>query len=806
MTREGFRELCENRIVFLDGATGTNLMKAGLTGGVCPEDWIRKNPEVIVRLQEEYVVAGTDILYAPTFTANRTKLSEYGLEKELIEINREMVRLSRKAAGGKALVAGDLTMTGVSLKPLGDCEFETLVDIYKEQVDAILQEGVDLFVIETMMSLAESRAALIAIREICDLPVMVTLTYNDDGRSLYGTPPDAAVVTLQSLGADAVGLNCSTGPSDMVPLVEKMRRVSRVPIIAKPNAGLPELINGESVYQMGPEDFAAEMELLADAGASILGGCCGTTPGHIKSLHDRLFQHEVKRPAPEVKRVIASERGVQEIDPDGAFIIVGERINPTGKKALAAELREGKMDIVKNFAREQEEKGASILDVNMGTSGIDEKETMLRAIEEVTFTVDLPLSIDTSYPEVMEAALRQYPGRALMNSISAEEPKMRTMLRIAKKYGAMFILLPLSESGLPKSMEEKHANIDKILEAAREEGLSEDDVIVDLLVATAGAEPDAAQKCFATLDHCRQRGLPTICGLSNISFGLPQRPFVNTAFLSVAISRGLTMAIANPSQDLLIYTALATDMLMQRPGASDRYIALPEADLSGGAGTKKKSTTSDKPSDEDMDPLFKCVVRGDSDNIKNETQVKLDAGKTPKMILDEFLIPGINEVGRLYDEKLYFLPQLIAGAGAMEAAVSVLEPLMEEAGSEKKETVVIATVEGDIHDIGKNLVALMLKNYGYNVIDLGKDVPAEVIVDTALAENASVIGLSALMTTTMVHMKTVVELAKEKGCKARIVVGGACITQEYSDEIGADGYSEDASECVKLVQKLLNIE
>ena len=807
MTREDLYQLLEQGPVFLDGATGTNLMKAGLPMGSCPEDWIRKNPKPMLQLQQAYVQAGTQILYAPTFTANRIKLAEYGLEEELEEINRAMVAISRQAAGDKAFVAGDLTMTGQQLAPLGELDFEELVEVYKEQVGAILKEGVDLFVVETMMSLQESRAAVLAIKESCDLPVMVSLSYNEDGRTLYGTPPDTAMIVLQSLGADVVGLNCSTGPLDMIPLIEKMRTYATVPILAKPNAGLPELIDENTVYRMTPEEFASDMEQLIEAGAAVVGGCCGTTPEHIRALVQKVQGKTVLPPDPKVKRVVTSERANVAIDPNGRFLVIGERINPTGKKKLQEELRAGRLDMVIDFARSQEENGAAILDVNMGTNGIDEKEMMLRAIEEVTYTVDRPLCIDTSYPEVMEAALRRYPGRALINSISGEEERMEQMIPIAKKYGAMFIVLPLSNAGLPKSIEEKHANLDRILQAVQAAGMGLDRCVVDLLVATVGADPGAALSCFATIDYCRSMGLPTACGLSNISFGLPQRAFVNTAFLNMAITKGLTMAIANPSQEMLMYTALAADMLLNKEGATEGYLSTVPAGkvtITSGKGVGTGAPASSEK--EVMHPVMECVVKGQKDKIRSVIQKSLAEGESPKELLDNQLIGGINLVGKYYDEKKYFLPQLIAGANAMEEGVAELEPLLASADAQQKETVVIATVEGDIHDIGKNLVALMLRNYGYNVIDLGKDVSADKIVDTALEQQASVIGLSALMTTTMTEMKKVVELCREKNCDSKVVIGGACITQSYADEIAADGYSKDAADCVKLVEKLLAAE
>ena len=429
---------------------------------------------------------------------------------------------------------------------------------------------------------------------------------------------------------------------------------------------------------------------------------------------------------------------------------------------------------------------------------------MLDAIYEVISTVDLPLSIDTSYVDVMEAALRIYPGRALINSISCEAEKMKELLPIAKKYGAMFVLLPLSQAGLPKDLDEKKEHITHVLEAARAIGLQDNDAVVDVLVATVGANPSAALECFETISYCKDTlHLPTICGLSNISFGMPQRIFVNTAFLNVALSKGLTMAIANPSQELLMYTALATDLLLGKEGASERYLGTVPTTTMKMVGSKDVKVDS-QTKEEAHHPIVDCVVKGDKESIIREVKKEVEAGEKPSAVIEKYLIPGINQVGEYYDNKKYFLPQLIAGANAMKEAMEYLEPLLlADKKDEAKATVVIATVEGDIHDIGKNLVVLMLKNYGYRVFDMGKDVPAESIVNKAIEENAQIIGLSALMTTTMMRMKDVVDLAKEKGCQAKIIIGGACITESFAEEIGADGYSKDASECVKLIDSLI---
>ena len=811
MTRAEFRKLLETRTVFIDGATGTELQKRGMKAGVCPEKWIIDNPWAIQEVQKAYYEAGSDIVLAPTFTGTRIKLDEYGLADDLVNINRQLVRLTREIAPEGKLVAADISMTGKQLYPLGDLMFEKLVDCYKEQVAAILQEGVDLFVVETMMSLQECRAAVLAIKESCDLPIIVSLTYNPDGKTLYGTSPETAIIVLQSMGVDCVGMNCSTGPDAMLELVQQMTPVATVPIMVKPNAGLPELENGKTVYKMTPQEFADASEKLYEAGATLFGGCCGSTPDHIRELVNRLKDKPAHKIEGKPLRVVTSERMNTWIDLDGPFMVIGERINPTGKKKFQETLKNGSLSMVVDFAREQEERGANILDVNMGMNGIDEKQMMLDSIYEVTSAVDLPLCIDTSHVDVMEAALRIYPGRALINSISAEEEKMEPMLKLAKKYGAMFITLPLSGAGLPKDIEEKKQHIATVLNKAVELGLKKEDAVVDVLVQTVGAEGTAGLQCFETIEYCKyELGLPTVCGLSNISFGMPNRQFVNTTYLTIAVSKGLTMAIANPNQEMLMYCAAAADTLMNKAGALEKYSALPVVEakastapaggspVSGQAGGLTVSNACDG-----VGPIAECVIKGKKEQIVPEIQKALDEGMDPQVIIEEHLIKGINVVGELYDKKKYFLPQLIAGANAMELGMKHIEPLLASSDGEAKATIVIATVEGDIHDIGKNLVALMLKNYGFNVIDLGKDVPAETIIDKAVEVKADIIGLSALMTTTMMRMDDVVKLAKDKGCKAQIIIGGACINESFKDEINADGYSADAAEAVKLVQRLL---
>ena len=838
MTREEFITLSKDHILYLDGATGSNLVKAGMPSGVCPEQWILEHQDVMLQLQKDYVQAGTNILYAPTFTANRVKLAEYHLEKNMTSMIRDLVAISKKAAestpGHPVYVAGDLTMTGEQLKPMGKMDLETLIDIYKEQILCLVDAGADLLVVETMMSLAETRAALIAAKEVCDLPVIATLTFEADGRTLFGTDAKTAAIVLESLGASAIGANCSTGPAQMESIISEMVSHTRIPVIAKPNAGLPFLDeNGTTCYNMEAEEFAEEMEVLVNAGATILGGCCGTTPEFIRQIHER-FGTDAKVAAsrrPDGIRYLTSERITHSFGLDDGFFVVGERINPTGKKALQAQLREGSFEKVIQFAEEQEACGAKVLDINMGMSGIDEKASMLRALEEVSGVTNLPLSLDSSYVEVLEAALRNYPGRALVNSVSLETEKFEKLLPIVAKYGAMFILLPLSDAGLPKDIEEKKEIIHKIYDRALSLGMCKEDIVVDGLVATVGANPKAALETLETIRYCKENGFATICGLSNISFAMPERSFVNTAFLTLAIQAGLTMAIANPSQELVMSCALAADLLLNKEEAALRYIEYAggvrerreekEAELAkklallenqgttaktGNAGNAAKEATADNgPQINEMqDKLKTAVLKGNRNGIVKITKEALESGEKPAELLNQVLLPAINQVGEFFDQGKYFLPQLIASAEAMKNSIEVLEPLLQTGGTgEEMPVVVIATVEGDIHDIGKNLVALMLKNHGFHVIDLGKDVPQAKILESAKEHHAEFIALSALMTTTMQRMREIVAAAKEEGITAKIIIGGAVITQEYADEIGADGYSKDAADAVKLAKSLM---
>jgi 5-methyltetrahydrofolate--homocysteine methyltransferase len=816
MNRKEFRKYLEKNILILDGATGTELQKRGMPRGVCPEKWVIENREVLIDIQKGYVEAGSKAVYACTFGCNEIKLAEFGLQDELTPMNKELVEISKEAVGDKAWVIGDLSPTGAQIYPIGKYHFEDIVNAYKVQVKALVEAGVDLFVIETMMNINEARAALLAVKETCDLPVMVSMTYEKSGYTLNGTDPVTALITLQNLGADAVGCNCSTGPDDMINIVKAMKKYAKVPLIVKPNAGLPKYENGETVFDMNGEEFSNYAKQLVEAGANIIGGCCGTTKEFISLVKDRISKCDIKLWKKKQGSILTSERTYVEIGGDKPTIIVGERINPTGKKKLQEQLRNNNLEYVLTLANEQIEKGAGVLDVNVGMNGIDEVHMMKLVVEQLSTFVKVPLCIDSSKIDAIEAALRIYPGRALVNSISYEKHKIDRLLPIAKKYGAMFVLLPLSDKGLPKSMEEKHDIIKKVYHHAKELGYKKEDIIVDGLVTTIASNNKAATQTLETIKWCSNKfGTGTIVGLSNISFGLPERKLINSTFLAMGISKGLTMAIANPSDELLMNQKKASDVLAMRDKDSLEYIKT----FSNKEKLKEKKSIAETKINTNEDSIknsektdikkiiYDMVINGEKDNIVEYIKKAIDENNAPQVIIEQYLIPAITKVGQLFEEKTYFLPQLIMSAEAMKVAMDYLDPILKKGDMsvEDKKKVVIATVKGDIHDIGKNLVALMLKNYGFEVFDLGKDVSKEVIVEKAKEVDADIIALSALMTTTMLEMENVIKLVKKEGLRSKVMIGGAVITDSYAKEIGADGYSEDANMAVKLAKELVNL-
>jgi len=799
-------EAAAAKLIILDGATGTQLQARGMPGGACPELWCLQNPESIKAVHRDYRDAGADIVYAATFGANRYKLAQYGAGENVYQINRDLARLARQAVGESCLVAGDIGPTGRFVEPFGDLGFEEAVDAYKEQVRGLLDGGVDLLVIETMVDIQETRAALIAVRELTDAYTMVTMTFEPAGRTLSGTDPVSAIVTLQALGADAVGCNCSTGPEGMIPLIRAMAPYAKVPLAAKPNAGLPVLREGKTFFPMSAEEFAGFAKEFASAGVKFLGGCCGTTPEHIRMLHARAQGLKPGEIRDRVPAALSSSRRSVCLDRQGPLLVIGERINPTGKKDLQEELLSGRMALVKKFAQEQVKKGAALLDVNVGMPGIDEALTLKDVVKTLSVSTDAPLCIDSSVPEAIEKALRIYPGRALINSISGEEHKLERLLKTAARYGAMFILLPLTGKKLPRSSLERQKIVRDIYARAQDYGFTKDDIVVDALTLAVSADPGAAKETLATLKWCSEEfGVRTVLGLSNVSFGLPERKWINSAFLAMASSCGLSLAIANPMGEEFMQIKRASDVLMNRDPQAREYIAhasSPE-EKGGGAARPDAPVRAQVNGRSPGQRVYDAVIDGSRGEIRGLIDKAVAGGVSPQQLVNEAMVPAIQEVGALYEKKIYFLPQLIASAEAMKEGFEHLSPLLEAADAclKKRGTVILATVKDDIHDIGKNIVSLMLKNYGFQVIDLGKDVPDREIIDAAIRHNPQVVGLSALMTTTMVRMKDVIRQAREAGLSCPFLVGGAVVTKAYAESIGAH-YAKDGVEAVKVVQAL----
>ncbi len=791
-----FLDIMKKRLLILDGATGTELQKRGMPAGVCPELWCIENPLVIGSVHGDYARAGSDVVYTCSFGANRFKLGEYG-ERDARSVNRRLALIAKEALRGKALIAGDIGPTGHFIQPFGEVDFEEAVAAFKEQVLGLLEGGVDCFVIETMMDIQEARAALIAVKESCDLFTMVTMTFERDGRTLNGTDPLTALTTLQALGADAVGCNCSTGPDDMVRFIGAMKPYAKIPLIAKPNAGLPKTAGGTTVYDMDAAEFASRAVALIAAGAGILGGCCGTTPQHLAALRKAVSR---KKPTPPLRKSLAalsSARRTLLLEPGRPLAVIGEGINPTGRKALQEELREGKTALARQMARDQEAAGAALLDVNVGVPGIDQEKAMQEVVLALSAATELPLVIDSAKAEPIERALRVYPGRALINSISGEKEKLKKLLPVAAKYGAMFILLPLTDKGIPETAEKRAVVVRAVEREARKHGFTRDDFLVDGIVMTAASNPKAPLETIRTVRWTTETfGARTVVGLSNVSFGMPERKWINTSFLAMAAASGLTAAIANPASEELMFVKKAADVL----GGRDRDAAAWIAHCAKAAGGKKGAPIEPLPPER---KVREAILDGNREAVAGLVGETLKAGFDAAKLAQEIMIPAIVEVGERFGRKEYFLPQLIASGETMKIGMEALDPFLKE-GSKAgaRDTILIATVKGDIHDIGKNIVALMLRNHGYQVVDLGKDVGAERIVREIERHRPRAVGLSALMTTTMTQMKEVIGLARKQGEQCPFVVGGAVVTKAYAESIGAE-YARDGVEAVQVIQRLI---
>ena len=801
--------------LFFDGGLGTMLQARGLPAGTSPEEFCLARPEILAGIHAEYAEAGADVLTTGTFGGTAFKLPDT-IEPE--HFNERMAAIAKDAAqaaspklGRPVFVAGSIGPTGKFLAPLGDVSFETMVAAFRAQIRGLVRGGVDLFIVETQFDIAEARAAVIAVRAECSLPVGVSMTF-ENASSLTGSSPEVFAATFANMGVDFIGSNCSAGPVEMHDLVKRLLAVSTLPVLIQPNAGLPELVEGETVFRLAPEAFAEGTCTFGKAGARLLGGCCGTTPAHIRSLAERVGRGQAERKLPDnTGHILLTNRSsLVRIGRDEPFVIIGERINPTGKKKLSAELAAGDFTSAMRFADEQIAAGAPILDVNVGAPLVDEKALLPRLVASLAERHALPLALDSSNAEAISEALKIYPASPLVNSISGEAGVLERLGPLCRDFGAPFILLPLRGRALPETARERIAIIEDMLRQMDDLSIPRSLAIVDVLVLTVSANASAARECLSVIRHCTEvLNLPTTAGLSNVSFGLPARELVNSTFLSMAAGAGLNACIANPSTARIREAVAASDLLTGKDPAAERFIGAYSGWTSGAGSDKGASGQpgntgggSSPSSNASGVTLGEAVIRGLRADIVPLVKAELASGVDPFVLVGETLIPAITEVGAKYERKEYFLPQLIRSAETMQAAFSVIQPLLEkDARQGEKAVILMATVEGDIHDIGKNIVNLMLRNHGFEVVDLGKDVPAHTIVAEAKCRNAAAIGLSALMTTTMVRMRDTVDLLKESGLSIPVMVGGAVVTEDFAASIGAH-YSSDAVGAVRLARSL----
>ena len=784
-------------IHIFDGATGTMLQAAGLKAGECPELVNLERPEMMKKIHEAYVAAGSTILETNTFGGCALKLEHYGLAGKARDINIAAVRIAKEAAAGRAEVAGSMGPTGRFITPLGDLDFEEAYQTYAEQAAALEEGGADYILIETSIDIQETRAALLAAKAATSLPIICQLSYSEDGRTVTGTDPQTAAITLEALGADIIGVNCSLGPKELVPIVKTLAENCSVPISVLPNAGMPRLENGRTIFPMGPEEFASWGAKLVAAGATYLGGCCGTTPAHIKALAAAVKDLPLtERKSPDNRLRLTSRSKTVIIDKDLATTLIGERINPTGRKKLAEEIKNGSLFSVKREAIDQVRAGARLLDVNMGVGGIDQVKAMHDAIREVSQITDAPLAIDTSDTKTLEAGLRAYPGRALINSVSAEKERIEEFLPLAKKYGAAILCLPITEDGVPKTAEDRINVINGIIKEAKKNGLKDGDFLLDALVMTISADQNACLEVLNTLRLYRKHfGYPATMGLSNISFGLPNRPLINSTFFAMCLAAGLDAPIMNPYDEKMQEALMASAALL---GKDPRGIDFSRNEVN--LKTPKKAAEA-KPIEGDVLAAIKqAVIDGASESIAMLTERAIREGHSSNEITEKALTAAMNDIGIDFGAGRVFLPQVLLSAEAMRASFQKIKELLPAQQEADKGTVVMATVKGDVHDLGKNIVSALLSNSGFKLIDLGKDVDADTIVRTALEKEADIVGLSALMTTTMTQIDKVIKKLREAGSEARVIVGGAAVTEDYATSAGADAYANDGVSAVKIAK------
>ena len=791
-----FRELLKNDgYIVLDGAMGTMLQASGLKLGGLPEELNFTNPELIGDIHRQYIAAGAQAVYANTFGANAHKLRESRYTvTQVVEKGIEIAR--RACAGTDALVALDVGSLGRMMRPTGDMPVSEAYEMFKEIM--LAGRGADFIAIETMTDLMEVKTALLAAKENTDLPVVVTMSFEQSLRTFTGCSAASMALTLSALGADVIGMNCSLGPDEAYPIAEEIMRWSSVPVIIRPNAGLPD--PKTNLYSVSPEQYAQDIERIAQLGVKCFGGCCGTTPEFIKAVCAALRGKSPKKPEREIPAAVCSASRVVELD---TVRIIGERINPTGKKLFKEALKRRDLDYIMRQAIDQTAAGAEILDVNVGLPDIDEKEMMLAAVDAIQSVTDAPLQIDTTELDVLEAALRTVSGKPIVNSVNGEEEKLRTVLPLVKKYGAAVVGLTLDENGIPPKAEQRFEIAQRIMERALALGIPKRDIYIDCLTLTASAEQDGAAETLKAVRMVTQRlGLKTVLGVSNISFGLPNRELVNSTFLTMAMNNGLTLPIINPNIAVMAGAVAAFRLLSgyDRNGAD--FISRFGADNI--ITSQVKQAAAGAQASGEISDIARAVADGLKADCAAAAQALLSSGTDPMTLINEQLIPALDTVGEKFEKGTIFLPQLIQSAGAAQAAFDVVKQHIASTGgaSESRGRVVLCTVKGDIHDIGKNIVKTLLENYGFEVIDLGKDVDYQAVVDAAVKYGAKLVGLSALMTTTLKSMENTIKLLHDNHVDCKIVVGGAVLTPEYAQKIGADFYAKDAKETVDIARRV----
>ena len=787
------REYLKDNILIFDGAMGTMLQKEGLPIGDNPEIFGIKNPHKLLKIHKKYLEAGSNVLTTNTFGCNELKVNKLGYTVEevidrAVSIAKQAIEESDKSK--PRFVALDIGPIGEMLEPMGTLSFDRAYEIFKRQVIQGEKSGADLIIIETMMDLYEAKAAVLAAKENTNLPVICTMTFDENGRSFTGCLPEAMVATIEGLGVDALGVNCSLGPKQLLPIVKTITELANVPVIVQANAGLPVIKEGQAIYEMNDEEFFQGVKNFVDLGVSIIGGCCGTNETFIKKICDNIDKLQKKEPKRRKSTIVCS--AVKYIDIQGPTI-VGERLNPTGRQLLIDAYVSGNNDYVINLALEQSNEGSEILNVNVGVPDLDEERAMKRVIKGIQEVVDVPLQLDSSNVKALEAGLRYYNGRTIVNSVNGKEKSLETILPIVKKYGACLVGLTLDENGIPSTAEGRFNIAKKIVERAEQYGIKRQDIFIDCLSLTVSAQQDEAMETIKAIKMVKENlGCKTILGVSNISFGIPNRKALNNTYLNLALGAGLDLAIINTEDRTMVESIDAYKVISNMDKGCLDYIE------------KFKFVSNDNKTKErknyDNLTLEDAIERGLKEEAKDLT-LKILESHDEHFVLDKVLIPALDVVGTKYDKGELFLPQMIQAAETVKVSLNIIkERLSKNNNTSSKGKIIVATVQGDIHDIGKNIVKIMLENYGYEVIDLGKDVPIEEVVKRAKEENIQLIGLSALMTTTVENMKKTIKALKENNINARVFVGGAVVTEEYAQKINADYYSKDAKSAVEIAK------